>query len=208
MRDDDRLRTDPYDVLTSAFSDLVLERKLFRYADFDFSDEHWENRRIGTRHPHILVFSEKTGWFRFLRELHEDQGVSVLALGGAPSALTSEYTAAQLLAALPRQRTVHLIGIVDYDPFGDVIAEAFRNQLAQSGLRRLTLQTLVSPEPYSASELAVMRYPLSKRYRTLLSRWMAKTGGIHGEPFGLESESMPLERVTPLVKAAIGRHRR
>jgi hypothetical protein len=183
----------------------VLERKLFRYADFDFTDENWENRRIGAEHPQVLVFAEKTGWIRFLTDLHRELGVSVLALGGAPSALTSEYTATHLRAALPRLRAVRLIGIVDYDPSGDIIAQAFQNQLAKVGLGRTTLATVLHPRHYAPAEVAVARYPLSKRRRTIVAKWMQKTGGIGGEAFGLESESLPPERMLALVKRAIGR---
>lgn len=100
IEDQADLKTDPYDLMVRAFAELVLDRKLFRYADFDFTDENWENRRIGKSRSEVLVFAEKTGWIRFLRELHEEFDVSILALGGAPSALTSEYTSRDIRAAI------------------------------------------------------------------------------------------------------------
>lgn len=196
-------KKDPYDVLTFLFAEMVLEQKLFRYADFDFTDENWENRRIGTTRPEVLVFSEKRGWIRFLRELHEEFGVSVLALAGAPSALTSEYTARHIGAVLSDKNPIRMIGIVDYDPSGDIIANAFRAQLRAVGLPTSELTTVIDPKHYTKEEIKIARFPLSKKERTKLKKWLEKTGGIDGQAFGLESESMPLERLKGIVTELI-----
>ena len=204
ISDDDNVKTDPYDTMLKAFAEMILDLKLFRYADFDFTDENWETRRIGVDRPEILVFSEKTGWIRFLRKLHEDFGVSILALGGAPSALTSEYTAAHIKEALAdRNDKIQLIGIVDYDPSGHIIAQAFQDQLAQTGLPNSTLSLLVHPKHYSQEDIEIFRYPLPKKQKTKTAQWMKKTGGINGEPYGLESESMPTEKLYELIKTLI-----
>ena len=150
-----------------------------------------------------MVFAEKKGWIRFLRELHEEQGVSILALGGAPSALTSEYTARDISAALEGKPTIHLIGIVDYDPSGDIIAQAFQNQLADVGMPNTTLTTVINPKHYTAQELKLFRYPLPKGEKTKLAQWLAKTGGLAGKAYGMESESMPRERLLVLIRDLI-----
>ncbi len=202
--DDDNVKTDPYETMLKAFSRMVLDLKLFRYADFDFTDDNWENRLIGAEHPWILVFAEKTGWFRCLRKVCEKWGVSVLALGGAPSALSSEYTARDILAAMGQQsRTVQLIGLVDFDPSGKIIAEAFRDQLQQVGLEVGGMELVIHPKHYTVEELAMFRYPLPRRQKTKLRQWLEEVGGIDGEAYGLEVESMPLERLTGLVDELI-----
>jgi hypothetical protein len=207
-------KTNPYDVMLKAFTELVMGRRLFRYSDFDFTDENWENRRIGQKHPEILVFTEKRGWIRFLREVHQTFDVSVLALGGAPSALTSEYTARDIKAAMGEDLPVLLVGIVDYDPSGDLIASAFREQLRAVGLESSELVLLIKPEHYSEAELKLNRFPLPKKQPTKTRNWMKKTGGVLGQAFGLESESMPHEKVMrllaelldPRLKAKDGTH--
>jgi hypothetical protein len=203
IEDDADAKTDPYDVMIRLFAEMVLDLKLFRYSDFDFTDENWENRRIGPTKPEVLIFAEKSGWIRFLRELHEEFGVSVLALGGAPSALTSEYTARDIRAVLKGGPSVHLIGIVDYDPSGDIIANAFRDQLAATGLPSSTLTTIIHPKHYTEEEIEIFRFPLPKKEKTKLEEWMKRTGGINGKPYGLESESMPRERLKDLIQEAI-----
>ena len=204
--DDDEAKTDPYETMLSAFTELIMDEKLCRYAEFDFTDENWEHRRIGAQKPHILLFAEKRGWVRFLKRAHERWGISVLSLGGAPSALTSEYTAAQLQLHLEPNTPIQLLGIVDFDPSGWVIAQAFQDQLAQTGLTQTQLHTLIHPSHYSPEELSLFRFPLPRGQTTLTARWMEQTGGIAGEKWGLEAESMPYDKVISLIKDFIDTH--
>ena len=71
MTDDDNVRTKPYSTMLKAFTNMVMDLRLFRYADFDFTDENWENRRIGKAHLEVVGFAEKRGWIRFLRDIHD-----------------------------------------------------------------------------------------------------------------------------------------
>jgi hypothetical protein len=214
LSEEEHGKTNPYDVMLKAFTELVMVRRLLRYSDFDFTDENWENRRIGQKHPEIRVFTEKRGWIRFLREVHQTFSVSVLALGGAPSALTSEYTARDILAAMGEDLPVLLVGIVDFDPSGDLIANAFQRQLLACGLQSSEPELLIKPEHYTEAELRLFRFPLPKKQPTKTRNWMRKTGGVLGGAFGLESESMPHEKVMgllaewldPRIKAKDGTH--
>ena len=204
IHDDDNTKTDPYDTMLKAFAEMILDLKLFRYSDFDFTDENWETRRIGADRPEILVFSEKTGWVRFLRKIHEEFSVSTLALGGAPSALTSEYTADHIKKAMKDEnKPIHLIGIVDYDPSGHIIARAFQRQLADTGLPASTLSLLIHPKHYSKTHIDIFKYPLPGKQKTKTNQWMKKTGGINGKPFGIESESMPRQTLHYLIETTI-----
>ena len=203
--DDDEAKTDPYDVMLRVFAELVLEHHLLSYGDFDFTDENWENRRIGERRPEVVVFAEKTGWVRWLREVHETFSTTTLALGGAPSALSSEYTLAALKAAklTPEEHPLRLIGLVDYDPSGDIIARSFQDQLGHLGWPNTTLETLIDPSHYRADELEMFAFELPKRQKTKTEKWLEKTGGIGGRRLGLEAESMPYERVLALLATRI-----
>lgn len=196
-------KSDPYDAMSKLFMELALELKLFSYRDFDFTDENWENRRLGTERPEVLVFAEKRGWVRILRRFHKEYGVSMLALGGYPSALTSSYTATDIKALLKEGQAVRLIGLVDFDPSGDLIALSFRRQLELAGLEVSELVTLIEPRHYSEEELDLYRYRLPKSQRAKTDAWLEKTGGVAGERYGLEAESMPVERLEELVKKAV-----
>ena len=205
ITDDDDLLTDPHDTMIHKFRDLVLEHRLFQHRDFDFTDENWENRRIGDIRPSILVFAEKTGWVRFLRELHTKWGISTLALSGVPSALTSKYTATAILDQNNENVHVHPIGIVDFDPDGHIIAEAFARQLRAAGLIKNSLQIAINHRFYSEEEKRVFRSPFSRapNQQTKIKRWLNKTDGLGGEAYGLEAESVPIERVSAQVNRLI-----
>ena len=53
---------DPYDVMLYAFTEFTEKYRLFKYADFGFTDENWENRRIG-------VSTRSSSSFRRRRDL-------------------------------------------------------------------------------------------------------------------------------------------
>lgn len=200
-------RSDPYDLMLAAFVDLVVEQGVMRYAELDFTDENWEHRRVATERPEVLVFAEKTGWVRTLREVHQRWGVTTLALGGAPSALTSEYTVSHLRERWPEVRSVRLIGIVDHDPAGHMIAGALGDQLAAFGLASEPPELLIHPRHYTADERAMFSYPLPRPGRTRVQQWLSDPagGGVDGQPRGLESESLPRDRLLDLLAAALDR---
>ncbi|MEM1007360.1 MAG: hypothetical protein AAGJ35_00015 [Myxococcota bacterium] len=198
-------RKDPYETMLEVFEELVMDEQLFQYADFDLTDENWQNRHLGTKHPHILVFAEKTGWSRFLRRWHEELGFSVLALGGFPSALSSEYTVRAMREVLAQDQKVRTIGIVDYDPSGWSIAKSFIQQLSVCGLNVEDPPLLIHPKHYQTQEIDMFAFSLPKRQPTKQAKWMELSGGIEGQPKGLEAESMPLERIDRLLRAEINR---
>ena len=200
--DDDAAKKDPYDVMLKVFVELVTEEHLIRYRDFDFTDENWENRRIGEGRISTVVFAEKTGWVRWLRKVWERFSVTTLALGGAPSALSSEYTIASLREGGldPERDQLRLIGLVDFDPSGDIIARSFQHQLRKLGWANSTLETLIDPSDYSAEELEMFAFELPKGQKTKTQKWLESGGGIGGEALGLEAESMPYERLLSLLE--------
>ena len=191
-----------YDLMLKAFSEMVYEHQLFSYADFSFTDENWENRRIGVENPGVIVFAEKTGWIRTLREIHEEFDVTIMALGGFSSALSSEYTARHVLESLG-EKPVHLVGIVDYDYSGRLIALNFRTQLEKMGLPVESLQLLIEPQHFTEEEIEMFSYPLSTKETTKLENWLEITNGIGGTARGLESEAMPLNRLRRLVDETV-----
>ncbi len=201
-----RPNTDPDRTVSEALASLVHGRQLLSYADFGFTDENWRNRGIGLLRPHVIVFAEKAGQLRLLLRLHKRLGVSFLALGGLPSACTSEFTVRHLrehlaTTALGVDAHIHLIGLVDYDPWGSLVAHHFRKQLTGFGLASTSLELIVGPELFTPSELAGARLPLKDSGRT--TRWLDAGGGIDGEAWGLSVDSVPIDRLQAATEEAV-----
>jgi len=59
------------------------------------------------------------------------------------------------------------------------------------------------PEHHKDEELRIFAYPLPSSQKTKLENWLEETGDIKGEAMGLESESLPLERLEALLKGLL-----
>lgn len=191
---------DHYKTMLSVFVELVGDYHLFRYIDFGFDDENWENRRIATKMFHVVLFSEKTGWFRTLKELYDEYGMSILALGGTPSLLSTEYFVEHLRQVTTLDQKLLLISAVDYDPSGWIIAHSFCDQLESQGLKNYELIDTIVLKNYTPEEIELYKYPIPTKYKKKVDKWIKVTGGINGEAYGLEADSMPRDRYKQIVR--------
>lgn len=193
-----------YGAFVIALSDLVLAGHL-GYALFDLTDENWELRRIGASHPHVIVFCEKAPQFRLLRRVHLALGVSIQALRGQPSVLTSSHLVAQVRKAQGRdRRPVQLVGLTDHDPWGWQIGATFQSQLEQLGLPVAHRVAVFTPELFTDAEIAENVFPItpgSRAIETLAQRWLDAGGGVAGALMGLAVEALPSERLGQVVGA-------
>lgn len=194
-------KTDHYRTMSKVFSDLSRDYGLFSYKNFGFIDDDWENRRIGAQNPHVIIFSEKTGFFFYLKELHETFDVTVSALGGQPSVLSVEYMVEHILKNTSKDRPFYVYSIVDYDPSGRLIEQNFVDLLKEQGLKDVNLTRMIDPSFYTPEELKLYRYPLpdNLRTRTINDKWLEATGGLTGKLYGLEADSMPKERLMGMI---------
>lgn len=197
---------DPYDTMLDAFVELVEEYGLVSYVELDLDDENYHHRKIGDRYPHLIVFAEKVGFFRFLERLHRDLGVTVAALGGTPSVLSSEYLVRDLAEKTDLAGSFVALSITDWDPSGSQIAQAQLRQLRSFGIETIQHEALVHPKHYTADEIELFRFPLPRRQKTKNRNWLEETGGIEGKLFGLESDSMPRQRLRDLIEKRLAPH--
>jgi hypothetical protein len=194
---------DPYDTMLGAFVELVEDYGLVSYVELDLDDENYHHRLIGEKHPNLIVFAEKIGFFRFLERLHRDVGMTVAALGGTPSVLSTEYLVKSLSERVSLSEQFVVLSITDWDPSGYQIAEAQIRQFRSFGLERIIHESLIHPKHYRDDELSLFRFSLPRRQKTKNQNWLDETGGIKGELFGLESDSMPRTRLRKLVEEAL-----
>jgi len=79
--------------------------------------------------------------------------------------------------------------VVDDDPSGYWIAREFAAQLEACGVSEVSVHALIRPERLTAAQVALSRYALPKGRKT--TNWLRETGGIDGEPSGLEAAAFP-----------------
>ena len=187
-----------YDQLIELLSSLVW-KKVFRYREFGFIDEGEAFRTLPAPpgFPHIVMVAEKTGVYPKLKRLQSEFNFSIIALGGTPSLLTSEYFVDQLAAVVDLKTTpLRLISFVDYDPAGDTAIACFCNQLRLYGMKSYTLAHVLTPARFPPDELASVVYELpnsTQGDRTRAAKWIAAGGGVDGKPLGIKSDAFALD---------------
>lgn len=203
-----------YDMMIDQFVTMALHHRIISYADFGFTDEGAHARNLGTANTHIICVAEKLGHLPLLKELQQDYDNTIVALGGQPSALSSEYLLHELeQAGFQLGDPMQLLTIIDYDPAGDIIANSFIYQLQALGFTGdVTRIDLAHPDRMSAEQIRLNKYPLSRRKseRKKNQRWAARTGGLtaygHGALYGLEADAMTWEQLAEAFDQEVAPH--
>jgi len=154
-------KADQYKQLSDNLVDLVKVFRVLKYKQIGFRDENQPNRLIG-EFRHVIPFAEKLGHFGYLSELHATHQVSVIALGGQPSVLNIEYFVDDLKKRRPGtlRRSVYLYSIVDFDPSGWIIRDAFLDNLRFYGIKNSQVFDLINPDDLTPEEILLARFPL------------------------------------------------
>jgi hypothetical protein len=181
------------ELVYDAFVELVTRHHLFHYRDLGFLDEGAQTRAVGQANGAVILFAEKAGRFALVRDIAQAHDATALALGGFPSSLATEYLlhALELAGVLAARPILRLFAVVDYDPSGYWIAHEFAAQLQACGVSEVSVHALIRPERLTAEQMALSRYALPKGSKT--TNWLRETGGIDGEPYGLEADAFPPE---------------
>jgi len=150
--------TDQYAQMIATIVHMVKEIEVMEYKDIGFRDENQAHRRMGAN-ANIILFSEKLGHQEFLSDIANKYNVSIIALGGQPSVLNVEYFVDTLKQArINLQRSFYLFSIVDYDPSGWIIRDAFLDNLKFYGISNTRVIDLIHPDMLSPEEIKFSRY--------------------------------------------------
>ncbi len=212
--------TDQYAQLVDSFVFMVKDWQLMEYKDIGFRDDKKANRKIGPI-ANIILFSEKTGHQDFLEEIYEQYQVSILALGGQPSVLNVEYFVDELKKQkVDIRRSFYLFSIVDYDPSGWIIRDAFIDDLHHYGLKNTQVIDLVHPDALEPEEVKLSRYRIPKT-EGMVTKNQAWLKEVHkrdyknqkyleeetkrGEKilYGLEAESVSAKRLSAALEVSM-----
>ena len=204
--------TDQYAQLIDNIVFMVKEIEVMEYKDIGFRDDNQANRKIGAN-ANIILFSEKLGHQEFLSEIADKYNISILALGGQPSVLNAEYFVDTLKQArIGLQRSFYLFSIVDYDPSGWIIRDAFINNLKFYGIPNTRVIDLIHPDMLTPEEVKLARYRIKEpeEMRVKNKNWLKE---VHKRDYknqqyleetkkdkkilyGLEAESVSGKRLT------------
>jgi hypothetical protein len=211
---------DPYPIVSNMFM-VMVKAGLFKYRDFCFDDDDKGNRWHALRHPHIILFAEKTSYTDLMREVNQDFDITTIATGGQSSYLSIEYFVDELRAnGVDLSAKFSIFSIVDFDPAGDIIAEKFIENLQDNGIKNITVfpgtfyklfqrKDIVSPEHMTKEQRAkVYRLLLKVRKSGLAAKWAAKTGGVNGKKsimHGIETIVMPKAQIMQIFTAELAK---
>lgn len=181
---------------------MVMDDRLFTFRELGFDDARPELRHLGTRNPHVVLLAEKATLRRAVHAMGERFGLSWLILGGQPSSFGTELFA-DLVRAVVAGRPLLVLALVDFDPAGWIIAEAFCRQAERFGLVIQDLRFLVRPQRFTPQELQRIALPLeagTPAEVTKNRRWMRKSGGVMGQEKRIYADSLrPESRVERAV---------
>jgi len=219
---------DQYKQLIAQFVYLVKKIELMEYGEIGFRDDNEAHRAVG-RQAHIILFSEKLGHQSFLSEMAEMYDVSILALGGQPSVLNVEYFVRELRqTGVNLRRSFYLFSVVDYDPSGWIVRDAFVDNLHRYGIKNVRVTDLITPDVLTPDEVLMSRYrvPANKSMHRKNAAWLEE---VHAQKYqnqklleekkrgklvlyGLEAESVSGKRLAAkldkLFKPLLGKTER
>ena len=204
--------TDQYAQLIDNIVFMVKEIEVMEYKNIGFRDDNQAHRRAGAN-ANIILFSEKLGHQEFLSDIADKYNVSILALGGQPSVLNVEYFVDTLKEAkINLQRSFYLFSIVDYDPSGWIIRDAFMDNLKFYGIPNTRVIDLIHPDMLTPEEIKLARYRIKEpeEMRVKNKNWLKE---VHKRDYknqqyleetkkdkkilyGLEAESISGKRLT------------
>ncbi len=208
---------DQYAQMIDTFVFMVKDWQLMEYKDIGFRDDNLTNRKVGDN-ANIILFAEKAGHQDFLMEIFDQYQVSILALGGQPSVLNVEYFVDDLKKQkVDIRRSFYLFSIVDYDPSGWIIRDAFLDDLRHYGVKNTQVIDLIQPDALSPDEvnLAKYRIPDTETMRVKNDTWLK---AVHKRDYtnqkyleeinsagkkilsGLEAESVSGKRLTAALE--------
>ena len=204
--------TDQCDQLVDQLVFMVKEIRVMQYKDIGFRDNNQSHRKVGAN-ANIILFSEKLGHQAYLSEIANKYKVSIIALGGQPSLLNIEYFVDDLKKnEVDLRRSFYLFGIVDYDPSGWIIRDAFVNDLRLYKIKHIRMFDLVHPDMLTPEEVKASRCFIRTHPSMEIKnkRWLKEVHKrdyqnqkyleeeTNGEKilYGLESESVSGKRLT------------
>jgi hypothetical protein len=164
--------------MTRCLGEFVV-RRFYDFRDLGFLPDE-PPYKVGTRAASILVFTEKQGMRWLVEEQHASRGVTCYPSNGEPSLMTVGELVSRLRAK--KIARVRAGGFCDHEPYGYNMLESLDEKFRVYGMRA-EVYLLTTTDLFDPEVLEHDKRPLADTERN--RRWVQRTGGIHGELFGI-----------------------
>jgi hypothetical protein len=173
---------------------------------------------VGPHYPWVILFTEKDTIYPIVSELANLYGVSALSGGGQPALSCNEPFTRKIVRSEAYQKTqpdyIIILTLTDYDPAGYSISNTpFEHiQIAANNMPRHELGQLkgykvirlgLTPDQLTPEKVAAKAYTPKPKG---LAAWVKETGGINGQPLGLELDSLSFTEMRAIFSQEIEKH--
>ncbi len=148
--------------------------------------------------PNIIILSEKDSIYHVIRPVADIFGLACYSAGGQSSYAAIENLVKQMVRDKAFSGAeIHLLTLTDYDPAGYIIDQAVAEQVAKIA-GRLDIAAIyhkrlgIQPHQVDPDTLWQNAYTPSRKN---FDEWFARTGGVKGEPLGLELDCLTFAEI-------------
>ncbi|RLF39778.1 MAG: hypothetical protein DRN12_06495 [Thermoplasmata archaeon] len=149
-------------------------------------------------YPNIILGTEKDTIWNIIHGMSNLFGCSCISGKGQNSLGAMEVLIRGILEVKPEIDRIYILTLTDYDPAGYYIADTFYNQ-AKVIVKNLGYdidiyaeRLGIFPGQLTEEEIEQNKYTPKPANR---DKWFTATGGINGEPYGLELDALPPDRI-------------
>ena len=156
-------------------------------------------------YPNIILCTEKDTVYSIIADLARLFGLSCIS-GKGQNALGAMEDLIRGMGEAAGEG-IEILTMTDYDPSGYYIADTFQKQ-ARDLLRALgyewadvsTRRIGITPDQLTAEEIEANKYTPKLANR---AKWFKQTGGIGGQPQGLELDALPPDRIRDIFVTSL-----
>jgi len=152
-------------------------------------------------YSNIIICTEKDTAYNIIRDVSQFFGCSCISGKGQNSLGAMEDLLRQIKKRAGDSKPIYILTMTDYDPAGYYIAETFKTQIQDLrlilGLKsEVYIKRIgITPDQLTREEVEANKYSPKKAN---IEKWLQITGGINGEPKGLELDAFSPDRIREL----------
>ena len=164
--------------------------------------------QVGTAQcANVILCTEKDTAFGLVERIASLYGCSCLSGKGQNAFAATESLLIDMDAG--RYSDIYILTMTDYDPSGFYISDTFRKQVEAMkpvlGITARVHTERLGITPCQLTETEIQQNMYSPK-TTNLDKWMKATGGINGQPKGLELDALPDQRLREIFVTSLKKY--